>query len=117
MGRQTRERRLEADDRWPSLCQFLERSFGNGVLRKFKTLTDARIAAVCSVELIEQKQMTSQWWDWNQCFGVRSSLVEFLDGCRVDLDFASDVEARGFMNGIYDELIVAIRRHERGWKP
>jgi hypothetical protein len=117
MSRQNRERRLEAQDRWPSLTAWLVEFFGFGVFHRFDTLVAARAAAVSSLDVGRKKQMASEWWDWNSCFGTRQNLPEYLDAYGVDLDFGTDDEVRQFMNEIYDELVVAIRQQEAGWKP
>ena len=116
MSRQTREREIEARERWPALLQLLQSYFGLGVFHKFETLPQAQRAAVSGKDLEDQKQLIREWVDWNTSVGVRANLRDYLDAYGVDLDFESEAETRQFMNSIYDELIVAIRQREPGWK-
>jgi hypothetical protein len=86
------------------------------VFHRFETLPEAKRAAVSGYDLDSQKRMVREWVDWNMSVGARTNLPDYLDAYGVDLDFESDAEARQFMNSVYDELIVAIRQHEPGWK-
>jgi hypothetical protein len=116
VSRQTREREIEARERWPTLLRFLQSYFGLGVFHRFETLPEAKRAAVYGQGLEGQKQLVREWVDWNTSVGARANLPDYLDAYGVDLDFESDAEARQFMNSIYDELIAAIRQREPGWK-
>jgi len=66
--------------------------------------------------LDNQKRLVREWIDWNFAVGAQSNLPDYLEAYGVNLDFKSDLEARQFMNSIYEELIVEIRRREPGWK-
>ena len=110
MSRQTREREIEARERWPTLLSLLQSYFGLGVFHRFDTLPEAKRAAVSAHDVSTQKRLVGEWTDWNTSVGARANLPDYLDAYGVDLDFESDAEARQFMNEIYDELI------EPGWK-
>jgi len=117
MSRQTRERRLEAEERWPTLHRLLVRYFGPTVFHEFETLPEARRAAVAGFDMESLKHAATEWWAWNQEVGWKQDLPYCLDAYGVELDFGTDLEARKFMNQVYDDLIVAIRKHDNGWKP
>ena len=63
------------------------------------------------------KCVATEWWDWNREVGWKQDLCLTLDAYGMELDFHTDVEARKFMNQIYDDLIVEIRKFDSGWKP
>ena len=117
MSRAHRERRLEGESSWPNLVAWLGEFFGSGIFRNFDNLTEAKAAAVSSRSFQEQKQLAREWWEWNLTFGRRSAWVDYLDAYGVDVHFDSEAETRAFMNDLYDQLIVEIRKVEEGWKP
>lgn len=99
------------------LHQLLGAYFGQDVFFEFETLPQARRAAVSGFGLDDQKQIATEWWNWNQAIGSSSLLREHLDAYGVELDFESDADARQFMNEIYDALIIEIRKVDGRWKP
>jgi len=117
VSRATFERRRQAEERWPTLSQLLGAYFGQDVFFEFETLPQARKAAVAGFDIDDQKRAATEWLDWNSAIGSTERIRAHLDAYGVELDFESELEARQFMNAIYDELIVSIRSHEGNWKP
>ena len=119
MSRSTRELRLEAEELWPALHQFLGCYLHQDWPDDHISPEGAIDAAISDnpVEILEA--VTREWWDWNAkkgaLFDPRSAINE---GLGVEVVFESPLEARQFMNSVYDKLIISIRG-ERGehWKP
>jgi len=91
--------------------------FGQDVFFEFGSLAEARRAAVAGFDLADRQSAVMEWIDWNKSIGATNDIRAHLDAYGVDLDFESEAEARHFMNDIYDELILTIRKQDSGWKP
>ncbi|HEY5721583.1 MAG TPA: hypothetical protein VIT45_04605 [Allosphingosinicella sp.] len=71
----------------------------------------------CSLEL--RQAAAREWWSWNATHGWKRDAPGFLtDGFGMNEDFADDVDARQFMNTVYDRLIVSVRSQAgTDWRP
>lgn len=98
------------------LRQMLGAYFGREMFYEFETLTEAVDASVAGFDLVGQKQIATEWWDWVVTVGATEEVRAHLDSYGVELDFNSEAEARKFTKQVYDALIIAIRRQENGWK-
>jgi hypothetical protein len=115
MSRRTRERRLDATERWPNLQRLLQ-GFCDSSSPSVELVFNQ---AIDGWSLESQQAAAREWWTWNATHGWKSDAPDFLsDGFDVDMDFADDVAARQFMNGIYDRLIVSVRaKAGKDWRP
>lgn len=110
---------LEAETRWPNLCQFLgcylHKDWGiNGA-----TPEDAVDTAVSDWDLVGRQKVLREWREWNGLRGCQSDVATSVnDGLGVEVSFAGEAEARQFMNMVYEKLIVSVRAEtEKRWKP
>ena len=119
MSRRTRERRLEAEERWPELCRFLGGYLHEDWPEMYGSISNAVDVGVREWHLAGRQAVLREWRDWNSSVGWTNEVVAFLqDGIGVNVHFNSDVEARQLMNAVYDKLIVSVRREtSREWKP
>jgi hypothetical protein len=60
-----------------------------------------------------------EWWDWNSTRAWNPDGLDILfDSVGIDLDFAEELDARQFMNAVYDRLIVSVRAMAgKDWRP
>ncbi len=74
--------------------------------------------AAKETHLAQRQLVLTQWLDWNNASGRKNDVISSLNAIGVDVHFASDLEARQFMNKVYDKLIVSVRA-ELGadWRP
>ena len=118
MSRATRQRRLDAEERWPDLFRFLGCYLHQDWPEESGSPEAAIDLAIAEHDLQERQTVARQWWDWNAVegskFDPRSSVN---DGLGVEVWFEKPEEARVFMNSVYDKLIVSIRKEAKGWKP
>lgn len=117
MSRASRQKRLEPIHEWPALAELLSTYFGERFWMQFSAYGAARQAAVESLSHRERKQVATEWWRWNASAGAVNDVRAPIAHLGVEPPFDSPLEARKFMNEIYDALIVAIRSKEDGWKP
>lgn len=119
MSRGSRERHLEAQQRWPTLCQFLGAYLHQDWAEEFDTPEQAIDAAIAGCELAGHQQVLKEWRDWNNTHGHRTDVAAYVnDGLGVEVDFDTELEARQFMNLIHDKLVVSVRAEtSRNWKP
>ncbi len=74
--------------------------------------------AIADYDLTGLKAVASDWWKWNASRSWRGNLRATVnDGLSVNLRFDSDLDARQFMNEVYDRVIVQIRREDKYWRP
>jgi hypothetical protein len=98
MSRQIRERRIEAEERWPRLRALVSR-LGSA---RFSDILE-QVAARLSPDEIDP--IIQEWNDWNGAHGWRANADAYvMDGLGSLNSFNDDVEARAFMNRIYDIL-------------
>ena len=117
MGR-TRKLRLEAEDRWPTLYQFLGGYLHQDWPEDDGTPEAAVDHAISDYSLEQRKLVAKEWWDWNAKIGSQNDPRRHVnEGLGVNVFFRKPEEARAFMNLVYDKLIVSIRKEVKGWKP
>lgn len=114
----TQRLQKEAEDRWPNLKSFFECYLHQDWDVFDETPQKAVDRAITETPLDILKLVTTEWWDWN-ARSVRAPSLErqINEGLGVNVLFETPIEAREFMNLVYDKLIVAIRKAEKGWKP
>ena len=119
MSRKSRERWLEAQERWPELQQFMAAQFNQDAVSIWGSLDAALHDGVNSRRLDHRQQVIREWWDWNKTAAWKGDIRSLLsDGLGVDWNFSSQDDARKFVNAIYDALIVSIRNEAgKDWKP
>jgi hypothetical protein len=119
LSRATRERSLEAQERWPNLFQFLGGYLHQDWPIHSASPEQAVEQAVADWTLDGRQLVLKEWRDWNNVRGCRRDVAAFVnDGLGVNVHFASDLEARQFMNLVYDMLIVSVRAETgKKWKP
>ena len=109
---------MDAQERWPDLYQFLAIYPHQDWPAKSGAREAAIAAVIADYDLGQRQSVVRQWCDWNAHEGSRfDPRAAVNDGFGVELSFAEPVEARIFMNEVYDMLIMSIRKEEKGWKP
>jgi CdiI immunity protein len=118
MSRRTREIRLQAQERWPNLFQFLAAYLHEDWPRECETPEAAVEQALSETGHSQLKFVASEWWTWNATEGAKHDpRLSVNEGLGVNVWFNKPEKARQFMNMVYDKLIVVIRKEEKGWKP
>jgi hypothetical protein len=111
--------RDEAERRWPALHQFLVCYCHEDWSVLHGTLEGAIDAAIAGKHLEGRQQVAREWWDWNANAGVSEDLRAIVNrGFGVNRHFKQPIEARQFMDMVYDKLVLSIRV-ETGpyWRP
>ena len=115
MSRKTRERRLQAEERWPHLYQFLGSYLHEDWPIHSGTPEQAVEQAVAAWDLEGRRLVLREWRDWNATLGWKEDVVSSLgDGFGVSVYFRTAEEARKFMNHVYDRLIQSVRAETSG---
>lgn len=110
MSRKRRERRLLAEERWPLLANLMGCHFNQDYDILHGSLEGALSAAAQGGSLEHRRAVLKEWRDWNATEGAVDDIRPFLDdGFSVDLLFKSALDARTFMNRIYDELLASVK--------
>lgn len=119
MSRKTRELRLEAEERWPTLLQFLAGYCHEDWDIFHGTPEGAVDAAITDYPLADRQQVLREWRDWNSTQGVEYDPRDAVnDGLGVNVLFKEPEAARKFMNTVYDKVIVSVRNEtSKDWKP
>jgi hypothetical protein len=118
MGRATRQRRIDAQERWPDLYQFLAAHPHRDWPDDSRTPEAAVDLAISEHGLEQRQSIARQWWDWNAVEGSDADPRPAInDGLGVEVSFDTPREGREFMNSVYDKLIVSIRQEVKDWKP
>ena len=119
MSRKSREHRLKAEERWPSLYQFLAAYCHQDWPDFYDSPESAIDAAIAGRSLESQQVVLREWRDWNAKEGSRHDpRAAVNDGLGVNIMFYQPEDARQFMNMAYDKLIVSVRSEaEAKWKP
>lgn len=119
MSRLERERRLEAEERWPLLARifpcYLHEDYP--IIHGSLEAAVDQLVADCGIE--QRLAILKELRDWNSKRGWKADIHRFVwEGFRIYYTFDSALEAREFMNTFYDKLIIAVRS-ETGtrWKP
>ena len=107
MSRKTLERRRLAKARWPQLFDLLGSYFSQDFEIIDGSLSGVLTAAANDGSAQDRQSIIAEWLDWNASEGATDDIRPFLsDGFGVEIFFSSAIEARHFMNRLYDELIV-----------
>jgi hypothetical protein len=119
MSRRRRELNQEAKERWPTLYQFIGGYLHEDWPEMYGTPADAVGVAISEYPLELQQQVLREWRDWNSSVGAVDDIRSLLgDGLGACVHFKTQLEARHFMNSVYDRLIESVRRqYDKDWKP
>src|SRR5688500_14590484 len=118
MSRKSREIGLEHRDRWPRLANFLASYLHEDWPVSDDSPEAAVDRAVAEYDLQNLKAVAKEWWSWNGSAYSSSHLLNSVgDGLGVNVRFGNYLEARHFMNSVYDKLVVRIRQTDPSWKP
>lgn len=114
----TQRLRKEAEDRWPNLQNVLACYLHQDWDVFDETPHKAVDRAISETPLETLKLVTTEWRDWRARSSRAVSLQRQVnEGLCVNVGFKTSMEAREFMNIVYDKLIFAIRNEDEGWKP
>ena len=110
MSRRRRELGLLAEERWPLLTTMMICYFNEDFDLLYGSLGGAVAAAVADGSTDHRRSLLREWRDWNSSQGAVNDIRPFLDyGFHIAILFESAIEARHFMNRIYDELLVRVK--------
>jgi hypothetical protein len=99
-----------AEERWPLLANLMACHFNEDFDILYGSLEGALAAAARDGSLAHRQAILKEWRDWNAAEGTAHDIRPFLeDGFAVDLLFETTIDARNFMNRLYDELISGVR--------
>ena len=114
MSRRTRERRLLAKERWPLLTNMMGCYFNQDLNLLYGSLAGAMAAAAADGPVEHIRAILREWRDWNGSDGAVDDIRPMLEqGFAVDLLFRTPLEARHFMNRVYDELLLRVKAETR----
>jgi hypothetical protein len=110
MSKARRERRLRAEERWPLLANLRLVHFNQDYAIMYGSLDGALATAVSAGSLEHRRAVLKEWRDWNATEGSVDDIRPLLDdGFSVDLFFKTALDARDFMNRVYEELLVGVK--------
>lgn len=110
MSRRRLEQRRLAEERWPLLANLLVCHFNEDFDILYGSLDAAFAAAVSDGSVEHRRAVLKEWRDWNTTVGAVNDVRPLLDdGFGVALFFKEAIDARNFMNRIYDELLVGVK--------
>jgi hypothetical protein len=110
VSRKSRERRLEAEERWPNLFQFLAGYLHQDWPELSGAPDKAVDQAIADWDLAGRQRVLTEWRDWNNARGCRADVAAHVnEGLGVEVYFASELAARQFMNMVYEKLVVSVR--------
>ena len=99
-----------AEERWPLLANLMGCHFNQDYEILFGSLGGAFAAAARDGSLEHRRAILTEWRDWNASAGAVDDIRPFLeDGFAVDLFFKAPIDARHFMNRVYDELLSGVK--------
>lgn len=105
MSRATLERRRRAKERWPELATLLGSYFSQDFEIIDGSLTGAIDAAARDGTPERRQVILEEWRNWHMSEGTVDDIRPFLsDGFGIEVYFETPLEARIFMNRIYDGL-------------
>jgi hypothetical protein len=114
MGRERRERRIRAEQQWPLLLNMFGCYFNEDLDHPYGNLAGAFEAASRDGPLEHRRSILKEWRDWNATEGAVNDIRPFLhDGFGVNVRFDQPIDARHFMNRVYDCLIEQVRAETR----
>ena len=110
MSRKSLERRRLAQERWPLLNNWLARYFGQDFEIIDGSLSGAIEKASHDGSIEHRRAVLNQWLDWNTTEGAVDDIRPLLKGrFGVEIWFETALEARLFMNRLYDGLKSSLR--------
>lgn len=110
MSKRRLEQRRLAEERWPLLASLLACHFNQDYKILYGSLDGAFAAAVCNGPLEHRRAVMKEWRDWNATVGAVHDVRSLLDdGFGVDLFIKEAIDARNFMNQIYDGLLAGVK--------
>jgi hypothetical protein len=111
MSRRTRERRLEAHERWPLLTNLIGCYFNQDYALLYGSLAGALTAAARDGSLDHRRALLKEWRDWNGTEGAMNDIRPFLyDGFGVDVLLKLPIDGRNLMNRLYDEILAVVKQ-------
>lgn len=109
MGARKLERREMAEARWPMLANLLACHFNQDFDILYGSLDGAFAALAGAGSLAHRRAMLKEWRDWNAALADCDDLRRLLhDGFGVDLWFRKPVDARQFMDRVYETLLASV---------
>ncbi|MGQ2977571.1 MAG: contact-dependent growth inhibition system immunity protein [Sphingopyxis sp.] len=116
MGRARQERRKFAEEQWPLLSNLMACYFNQDFDIIHGSLTGAINAALHDGSLEHRRAVLKEWRDWNASEGAVNDIRPSLhDGFSVAIWFDEPIDARNFMNRIYDGLMERVRAETRDY--
>ena len=113
----SRELRLEAEERWPTLKNFLGCYLHQDWPVDDGSPEAAIDHAISDHSLEDRRLVAKEWRDWNGKVGSKTDpRRQVNDGFGVNLFFKKPQEARAFMNLVYDKLVSSIKADTETWK-
>ena len=110
MSRKTLERRRKAEEHWPLLGNLLASYFSQDFEIVDGSLGQAIEKATHDGAIDHRRAVVDEWLDWNSSEGAVDDIRPFLEGgFGVEVFFETRLEARKFMNRIYDGLKSGLR--------
>ena len=110
MSRKTLERRRIAEKRWPHLGNLLASYFSQDFEMIDGSLNAAMDKATRDGSIENRRAIIEEWLNWNSTEGVVDDIRPFLnDGFGIEVFFETALEARTFMNRVYDGLKSGLR--------
>lgn len=92
--------------------------FNEDLDRMYGSLTGAIDAVLSNSTLEYKRDLLKEWRDWNASEGTVNDIRPFLyDGFSVNICFQEAIDARNFMNRIYDELMGRVKAATRHVTP
>jgi hypothetical protein len=114
MSRRRLERHRLAGQRWPLLANLTGCYFNEDYGVLYGSLDDAMAIAARDGPLEHRRAILTEWRDWNATQGAVDDIRPFLeDGFSVALWFKAPIDARNFMNRLYDELLSGVKAETR----
>lgn len=114
MGRRTQERRKAAEQRWPLLSSLLACFFNQDFDILYGSLEGAIAAALRDGSVDHRRAVLKEWRDWNASEGTADDIRPSLDASfSIDVWFKEPIDARKFMNLLYDGLIEGVSAETR----
>ncbi|WP_448657391.1 contact-dependent growth inhibition system immunity protein [Sphingomonas sp. CJ99] len=109
MSRAKRECRKRIEERWPWLANMMGCYFNQDYDLLYGSLEGAIKCAVRDGSTEHRRGILKEWRDWKNSDGTTDDIRPLLDAMGVDLLFKSALDARKFMNRIYDELLLSVK--------
>ena len=99
-----------ARERWPLLANLMGCHFNEDYAILYGSFDGALAAAAGSGSLEHRRAILKEWRDWNATSGRADDIRPLLENeFAVALFFKKPIDARNFMNRVYDELISRVR--------